>query len=232
MVRIRVSLHGMYVCQCNVLKSNRNKRVCVGTFVSEQEHLVSLRQSWSSFTPFCGPSRVDYSTMSVLSFFYFCPKFFYRPFSSSFLPTFTLTLLLSNSASYIFPLSPHHPPTRVPFSLSLLSWWASQEAVPAFEERNLLFLPFPFPFQSSVHSWNHGALHADEQELTFSRTYIQTRDGQEKGRKKEEEGEEGEREGSSGGRRMKDYVMKQSNSCWEREIVQFNFIVIQAYTSA
>lgn len=79
-----------------------------------------------------------------------------------------------------------------------------------FEERNLLFLPFPFPFQSSVHSWNQGALHADEQELTFSRTYIQTRDGQEKmGR----EGEREREERATGRRRMKYYVMKQSNSC-------------------
>lgn len=37
----------------------------------------------------------------------------------------------------------------------------------AFEERNLLFLPFPFPFQSTVHSWNQGTLHADEQDFTF-----------------------------------------------------------------
>lgn len=50
-----------------------------------------------------------------------------------------------------------------------------------FEERNLLFLPFPFPFQSSVHSWSHCALHADERELTFSRTHVQTKDGQEMG---------------------------------------------------
>lgn len=32
---------------------------------------------------------------------------------------------------------------------------------------NLLFLHFPFPFQFRAHSWNQGALHADEQ-ATFS----------------------------------------------------------------
>lgn len=62
---------------------------------------------------------------------------------------------------------------------------------------------FQFPFQSSVHSWKRGTLHADEQELTSTKMYIQTRDWQEGDR----------RERGIGGRRMKDGVLKQSNRC-------------------
>lgn len=91
-------------------------------------------------------------------------------------PTFSSSLALSICCCLsLLPtcspprLSPSTDPPTDPcsFPLSLLSWWASQEAVHAFAERNLLFLPFPFPFQSPVHSWNRGALHADERELPF-----------------------------------------------------------------
>lgn len=107
------------------------------------------------------------------------------------LPTFPFLIcssifLLSNSASCIFPLSPPpstHLPNHVPSSLSLYSAGGpARRQCMRVSERNLLFLAFQFPFQSLVHSWNQGAVHADEQELTFCRAYIQRRDWQEKGR--------------------------------------------------
>lgn len=149
------------------------KRVCVCEWVPlclSAKNLVPLRQSRSSFLLFCSPTRSVFPTFSTLS-----PKLlFYLSFSSSFLlyivchsPHF-VAVSLHPTFSFLAPIN--HPP----FFFFLLSWWASQEVVHSFEKHNLLFLPFAFPFQSSVHSWNQGAPHVDEQSWLFlERTFRQ-----------------------------------------------------------
>lgn len=140
------------------------------------------------------PLTVDYSTRSFFFVFCSCPEMLYWPFSllhfsPHLLSLFSLCccLTLLSTLSFLAPINhPNHPPMFLFLCLSLLSWWASQEAVHPFEDRNLLFLSVPFPFQSSVHSWNQGTLHADEHALTSSKMYIQTRDWQERVRGKRE----------------------------------------------
>lgn len=80
-------------------------RACVGSFFNEWGHSLI----W--FYTILQPSWVDYSTVWPLNLL-LLPKMILL----TFLPTFTLTLLtllLSASASYILPLSPHHPPTHI-----------------------------------------------------------------------------------------------------------------------
>lgn len=145
-----------------------------------------------------------------------------------------LTLLFPICPSFVcltlFPTSlrSHHLPTYCPVLLFLLSWWASQEAVHVFEECNLLCLPFPFPFQSLIHSWNEGALHADEQKLTFSRAYVQKRDGLENGSGvRWGRWERGAREAEG-----KKFVWWSRQQLLTGRFIHFSFISIQPNTSA
>lgn len=97
-------------------------------------------------------------------------------------PHLPFNLLLSNCASYISPPSSHppppqplktHPPVFLPPFLLSLSLSLYSAGGPARRQRTRLpsviyfFSPFPFPFQSHVHSWNQGAVHADEHGLGF-----------------------------------------------------------------
>ncbi len=63
MVRVRVSLQGMNVSQCNVLKSDGNKCVCVYVYMCEEVYLVN-NMSLDSSTP-------QAQKFSVLCFCYF-----------------------------------------------------------------------------------------------------------------------------------------------------------------
>lgn len=91
------------------------------------------------------------STWSVFSISYFCPKWLYRLFPFSFLPTFALallTLLLSNSASYIFPLSPRHTQTHPCSFFSLSTQLVGQPGGSARRLRSVIcsFSPSHFHF--------------------------------------------------------------------------------------
>lgn len=91
-------------------------------------------------------------------------------------PHLPFNLLLSNSASYISPhplsttTAPSNSATRAHLPTPPTFYSAGG---PARRQHTRLqsviysFSPLLFPFQSHIHSWNQGAVHADEHGLGF-----------------------------------------------------------------
>lgn len=152
---------------------------------------------------------IDYSTRSLF-FVFFCPQLLCWPFFS-----------LSCCLTHTLPLGPIHQAAMFLFCcVSLLSWWASQETVHAFEGRNLLLLSLAFPFQfpRSQLEPRHSACRWAGIDVFLKRLVKQEMDGKKW------------RQWDAWARRM--IVMKQSSSCCQREVIQFNFIVIHLHTIA